>query len=1021
MNVMTRLPATLLCAALIPMAAIAAPVRYEIPTSPEAFEAEWINIPGSTGTVWEWVDDAVPYAVTSPVNSNSAGSAVGATLVCATPVEMKKGDTFYIQANVTSADYNDDERFQIVVGTDTGDLQPFKTSTSSFYVYGERSQLTPTFKIKPADSSSDRIFEVQEDGLYYIGVRSWYGSVSYNGAGLYLQSLVIDKAVDYPLRVTSGKVTAGAEGALEATLTWTWPVKTFSGAAIGETLGASIYRSVSDSKADLYTPDALVGVVRDGVPGEVYSYTDTDIPEAGRYYYYVAPFNENGENSECTSATVLSVKWIGEDVKPLNPLDVKAVAADDAVRVTYRNRMEGYNGGYIDPAKFYNRITRIKDGGDPVVVAEHYYAEPGEDGFTVFIDDQLDGPGAYAYSVASGYGEELSVEAKGAAIFAGGAFDVPYSEDFSDASSFSLFTTETSYSGYGWQRSGQSARMLPGYSSYVTVTASLFTPAVRLKGGKTYRVSISAWGDARTTSGGSWGWDDDDDYYDDEDSGGYPMALLASGSATADGAVRILSTSVSGTASAPQQIEGFFAPETDGNYYFGFRTSSTDNKSVYLDDITIELSEIIPAAVDDFVVTPGAEGAEYAAISFTVPSSSNAGLPLDAIERVSVVRMTPEAETAEEIWTAENPEPGSLVEFTDEVPGPGMYAYAVSVTAGESVSDETRSDYQWIGYDVPKQVSAFNLSITVDDDATPLISWQPLSGTVCTEHGGYYNAEEVSYRIYRIDSLTDDDEGELIGETRSLTFADQGIHTAPWSRYYYGISVVNGPMEGRRTDSYTKWAGGIVELPYWPDLENEKYVTAFEGRGFTGDGGLVWRNGGDNMISDNYAFLPPFHAEKNESQILSLELTLSRGSAEYGELLEVYFCTVRIDTPSLKGEETTNPEAAVIAGAGDMSLVEVVPVDALADMPQKATLQIPYTDAGVYRVALRCASDYNSQLKVHAVSLDYDTTPLGVESVGCEDDADAVYYTLQGVRTTNPLPGIYIRLSGGRAEKVIVR
>lgn len=1018
MKAKTRLPAISLCAVLFPMVAGAAPVRYEIPTSPEAFEAEWINIPGSTGTVWEWMEDAVPYAQTSPVNSSSAGSAVGATLVYATPVEMKKGDTYYIQANVTSADYNDDERFQIVVGTDTGDLQPFKTSTSSFYVYGERNQLTPTFKIKPADSSADRIFEVPEDGLYYIGVRSWYGSISYSGAGLYLQSLVVDKAVDYPLRVTSGKATAGAEGALEATLTWTWPVKTFSGATIEGTLGASIYRSVSDSKADLYTPDALVGVVRDGVPGETYSYTDTEIPEAGRYYYYVAPFNENGENPECTSATVLSVKWIGEDVKPLNPLEVKAVAADDAVRVTYRNRMEGYNGGYIDPAKFYNRITRTKDGGEPVVVAERYYAEPGEDGLTLFVDDQLDGPGAYAYSVSSGYGEELSAEAKGAAIFAGGAFDVPYSEDFADASSFPLFTTETSYSGYGWTYSSQSARMTPGYSSYVTVTASLFTPAVRLKGGKTYRVSISAWGDPRSSSGG-WGWDDDD--YEDDDSEGYPMELLASRGATSEGAVGILSTSVSGTSSAPQQIEGFFAPEADGSYYFGFRTSSSDNKSVYLDDITIELSEIIPAAVDDFSVTPAVGGVEIAEISFTVPSASNAGLPLDAVERVSVVRLTPESEEAEEIWAAENPEPGSEIGFIDEVPAPGMYAYAVSVTADGTVSDETVSDYQWIGYDVPKQVSAFNLSITLDDDATPLISWQPLSGTVCTEHGGYYNAEEVSYRIYRIDSLMDDDEGELIGETRSLTFADQGIHMAPWSRYYYGISVVNGPMEGRRTESYTKWAGGIVALPYAPDLEDDKYVTAFEGRGFIGDGGIVWRNGGDGMISDNYAFLPPFHADMTESQTLALELTLSRGSAEYGELLEVYLCTVRIDTPSLKGDQSTNPEAAVIAGAGDMTLVEVVPVDALADMPQKTTIRIPYADAGVYRVALRCASDYNSQLKVHAVDLAYDTTAVGVESVGCEADEDAVYYTLQGVRTENPVPGIYIRLSGGRAVKVIVR
>lgn len=996
----------------------AATLQMDIPASQAEFEATWEIVPGSTDATWTWVDHTVPYAKTPPVNSSTAGSAIGATLVWSTPVEMKAGDTFYIQANVTSADFNDDERFQIVVGTDKTDLQPFKTSTSSFYVYGERNQTEPKFKIKPADTSADRIFQVTEDGLYYVGVRSWYGSVNYNGAGLCLQSIVVDKAVDYPQRVTGASAKADAGGALSATLSWTWPTKTFSGAPVEGELGARIYRSTSDSKADLYNPESLIGTVEGGMAGEKGEFTDNTVPEAGPYYYYVAPFNNNGENPECTSVSVLKVKWIGEDVKPLNPLNATAVAVDDAVHLTFRNRIEGYNGGYLDPSGFYNYITRVKDGGEPVVVAEHYVAQPGDDGLTLFVDNELDGPGSYVYNIYAGYGEELSAVLKSAAIFAGGAFDVPYAEDFADSNSFSMFTAETSYNGYGWQRSGQNAKMTPGYSSYTDVTASLFTPAVRLAAGKTYRVSVKVWGDPKTSSGG-WGWGDDDDYYDEDSE--YPFTFMAGKNAKAADAEVLSETVVTGSASSPQTLEAFFAPETGGNYYFGFKTTSTDSKCVYLDDISVEISEVLPASVSDLAMTPGERGAQEAHVSFTVPSTTNAGVPVDAIDSVRVWRHGGEEDMPVEVKVLENPLPGTSESFVDQVPAPGLYSYSAEAYLGGEASDRVQTEAVWIGYDVPKQLSAFNFSISLDKDATPVIGWQPLSGSVCTEHGGYYDASAVSYRVYRIDNVNPETEPLLVGETSDLTFTDVTIHQAEWSQYYYGISVVNGGLEGRRVDSYTKCAGGVVELPFSPDLSDDNYVSVFEGRGFVADGGIVWRNGADNMRADNYAFLPPFHAAASDNQNIMLSLTLSRGSAEYGELLEVYLCTVRIDTPSLKGDQSVDPDAAVIAGADQMTLLKTIPVDALADEPQQNRLDALYSDPGVYRFALRCASDYNRQLTVHGVEIAYDESPAqGVDSVEAVSDSEAEYYTLQGLRVTDPAPGIYIRVSGGRAAKVRV-
>lgn len=48
------------------------------------------------------------------------------------------------------------------------------------------------------------------------------------------------------------------------------------------------------------------------------------------------------------------------------------------------------------------------------------------------------------------------------------------------------------------------------------------------------------------------------------------------------------------------------------------------------------------------------------------------------------------------------------------------------------------------------------------------------------------------------------------------------------------------------------------------------------------------------------------------------------------------------------------------------------------------------------------------------------SAPLGIDDIA-EDYDEAEYYTLQGVRVANPVSGVYIRVCGGRADKVIVR
>ncbi len=58
---------------------------------------------------------------------------------------------------------------------------------------------------------------------------------------------------------------------------------------------------------------------------------------------------------------------------------------------------------------------------------------------------------------------------------------------------------------------------------------------------------------------------------------------------------------------------------------------------------------------------------------------------------------------------------------------------------------------------------------------------------------------------------------------------------------------------------------------------------------------------------------------------------------------------------------------------------------------------------------------------IKAIDVEFAKVSTGVEEVEVEESAEAVYYTLQGVRVENPAGGLYIRVAGKTASKVYIR
>ncbi|MDE5870052.1 MAG: hypothetical protein K2H18_07450, partial [Muribaculaceae bacterium] len=673
--------------------------------------------------------------------------------------------------------------------------------------------------------------------------------------------------------------------------------------------------------------------------------------------YYIVTFNENGENTEFFSSRIAELKWVGEDEMPLNPLNASAEVDGDNVKVRFQNRIEGKNGGYINPAKFYNKIERQKDGGEFVTIEEKFTAEADDDGYTTYIDDQLDGPGVYVYRIFAGYGENINTaSAESKNIFAGGAMDVPYKVVFSDGGTLDAFTKEGSGT---WNVNSQGAYLSNNYSS--NVTGTIFTPPVRLEAGKTYILSVESW-----TNNGS-----------------HPVTFYASGSPKTAEATEIGSENVSSTSSDKQTLEAFFAPEENGNYYFGISIKPDGySRYIYLDNLSVNVSVLAPDKVNDLTFTPAQDGTNNAEISFTVPAKSNAGVDLtNEITKVVVTRYSGETSTEVKVIDADIT-PGMSVEFTDETPEPGYYAYGVVSYIDDKTSKETKTAEKWLGYDVPGSV--YSISVNADENNTPTITWGELSSYSATKHQGYIDWDNLKYRVYRIDAVATDNEPVLVGEVSERSFTDTEIHQTPWSSYKYGVAVLNGTQEGARSDGYTKFNGGIVDAEYEHDLTNDKYIESFDGSGFNADNGINWQNRGATEGKEYTAYLPPFNYVANNTQGVKVTMTASRGNEEYEELLEVHLCKIEATQPE-SGNEAPR-KANVISGKENMTLVKTLTIQGTPESPETLEVPIKIENDGKYRIALRCASVENKKMTVHTLSVaPANDLTTGIEEIEAAD------------------------------------
>lgn len=658
-------------------------------------------------------------------------------------------------------------------------------------------------------------FSPEASGDYNIGLhltsKSWQGNFG-------VASFKVEEVKALPGAIKDLTATAAPDGEMKVTLSWTWPlVNSLNGPGMDCT-GAIIYRSATYSftPSDSYKiAETTVG----GAPGEAASYVDESLSESGEYYYKVIPVCDDGASPLSTSSA--EAGWVGPDdsLTPVTNLTATAVEGNDkAIRLTW-DKPVGAHGAYVDYSKVAYTIMRSKDGAsdETLVSAWTPDAEP-----IAYTDDPVPGLGKYVYTVKTVYDGSTSFSgAKSDPVVTGGTMELPYSNSFNTAGSTDLFTF---FHGpdvtRDWSRTS-SKNALFYWGSPADAYAAL--PQLQFEAGKAYEISFST--------------------YVQRASSPKNLSLYIGQEPTVEAmTTELFAETIASTYSATKTV--VFSVSETGVYNLAFRVNGpSDSNDIYVDDLLVQETEVVPAGVTDASATAAPDGVLKAIVNWTNPDKTNAGTELTSIDKVEILVDT------DVVATVTDAVPGQPSSAEIPVPASGKYTFGIVVYSGEAASSKVNVETPWVGYDVP--AAPANLAVTNGEDGRTITFDAVTTGV----NGGYVDAPAIHYIILR-DNVTIAD--DVTGTTYTDTEKD-----LPLAKYTYSVKAVNGDVESAPA-SATIVFGDALALPYNPDFESAEPFTLWSLPENAEGWGWSYRQGSAYLLTesnDTWAFTPPFHAQ----------------------------------------------------------------------------------------------------------------------------------------------------------------
>lgn len=913
-----------LLATLIAVAAYADATPKTVPyestmTDPDEWIVHDLNEDNKT---WEKTTSASDYTGSgyseglkySYHNNNAAND-----WVVSPPIHLEPGNEYKVTHWGRRQSTSWDDQYKLYFGTSS---QPAELLASGTMILDANN--LPTTMTKYA-----YVFSVEQEGDYY------FGFYNYSPAGqfyCYITGFKIDFNVLHPGAATGLTATPGEEGAMTATLSWTWPTIDEDGAAYnGQLIGAYIYRSESSSfvpsesnRIGTYTPQEPI------VGGQTATWTDETLDQSGKYYYIVRPFDANGESGAvATSANC----WVGPDTKLTSVTNTTATVdpENSAYVLISFDPSKGANGGYIVPGSVGYDIIRYKGSGyskmDPVTIVTNYQGE------LPYRDQTIPEYSQYSYEIQPKLnGENSGSTSSTSGVTAGPAITVPYYNNF-DGGSATIATyvveNEGTSSDVKWKWESDKLIVANDYSGTAPNTY-IFTPPITFEAGKKYVVKFDAWGYNRTSS----------------ILGDIFLYIGKNASSTAIVEPYFGNVTVPNETLIPCEFE-FTVPE-DGAYviclrdYYAQKVSV--NSKLYVDNLEILEKPEAPLAPTGVKVTADATGQLKAKVEWTNPSQTNLDNPLSALSKVEVYRQASTGD-AVLVGTVSNPEVGGNSEYTDDtIETKGYYTYTLKPYMGDVTYDYAVSEVVWVGEDDLAKVR--NLVALPSRISNAIeVSFDVPQGT----HGGYANLEGVTYKIVR---SSEGDEDVVVADSfvhNSEPFVDSSVRGL--KKYKYSVYTVKDGVSATSGEFVNVVGGGVLDLPYEDDFSTNDYFSLYTIKnGETGNNATwswssyskkleYYKAMAYNGPNDSYAILPPMDFAQGTYRITfnaqgqSPNVVADRSM----EILMGIHPTIQDLTREL--------QSVVIPNVTDITPFEV-------------TFEVQ--EAGRYNLALRATGDYGS-------------------------------------------------------------
>ena len=442
-----------------------------------------------------------------------------------------------------------------------------------------------------------------------------------------------------------------------------------------------------------------------------------------------------------------------------------------------------------------DNLTKIEILRDGAVIKTLENVAPGAEVNYVDNDEALK-VGTYTYQVIPYNATGIGVKSEEKSIFLSVVLDVPYTFDFSQNLLDLFGVIDNNADGKTWSWSASNGAYYP-YSGTNDADDYLITLPFNLEASKTYNVIVAA----KNT--------------------GYveKFEVKAGKTATVEGLTEtIIPETVAESQEAFIDYEGTFTPAENGQYYFAIHAiSPADQFNLLISSLTIELAPeaTAPAAIADFAVAAGAEGALEANLSFTAPAKAINGSDLSGTVDVNIYRdnelintLTGIAVGSAQTWKDTNVEDGKTY----------TYYLVAANESGDGLKSEKASVY--IGVDELGGVPDFAATSVTASNIT--FTWKPAEGV----HGGYINTDAIVYTVY---SMHIEEVEYIPGWTMQELVADDALATVTGATTatvdfntlvgdqeykYFGISASDGTDETDPADAYTYvLVGAPYELP----------------------------------------------------------------------------------------------------------------------------------------------------------------------------------------------------------------